>query len=92
MGVMGGRFQNLVGTSYLTNIDARQEDLQLSDTLNHLFHTQNEEKSKKITEFQHSDQQSCIYPKCSFARCTRLAYLLSFASLFRPLVRVVLGI
>jgi len=27
-----GRFQNLVGTSYYTKIDARQKDLQLSDT------------------------------------------------------------
>ena len=32
MGVMGGRFQKWVGTSYLTKIDARHEDLQLSDT------------------------------------------------------------
>ena len=32
MGVMGGRFKNWVGTSYLTKIDARHEDLQLSDT------------------------------------------------------------
>ena len=32
MGVMGGRFKNWVGTSYLTKIDARQKDLQLSDT------------------------------------------------------------
>ena len=32
MGVMGGRFQNWVGTSYLTEIDARQKDLPLSDT------------------------------------------------------------
>ena len=24
----------------------------------------------------------CIYPKCIFAKCTRLACLLSFASLF----------
>ena len=32
MGVMGGRFKNWVGTSYLTKIDARHEDLQLSET------------------------------------------------------------
>ena len=32
MGVVGGRFQNWVGTSYLTEIDARQKDLWLSDT------------------------------------------------------------
>ena len=30
--IMGGRFQNWVGTSYLTEIDARQKDLPLSDT------------------------------------------------------------
>ena len=30
MGVMGGRFQKWVGTSYLTKIDARHEDLLLS--------------------------------------------------------------
>ena len=35
MGVMGGEFQNWVGTSYLTEIDARQKDLQLSETENH---------------------------------------------------------
>ena len=29
---MGGRFQNLVETSYLTKINARHKDLQLSDT------------------------------------------------------------
>ena len=33
--IMGGRFQNWVGISYLTEIDARQKDLQLSDTWNH---------------------------------------------------------
>ena len=32
MGIMGGEFQNWVGTSYLTDIDARQKDSQLSDT------------------------------------------------------------
>ena len=32
---MGGRFQNLVGTLYLTKIDARHKVLQLSDTRNH---------------------------------------------------------
>ena len=32
---MGGRFKNLVGTSYLTKIDARHKDLQLSDAYNH---------------------------------------------------------
>ena len=32
MGVMGGRFKKWVGTSYLTKIDVRHEDLQLSDT------------------------------------------------------------
>ena len=31
---MGGRFQNWVGPSYLTEIDARDKDLQLSDTIN----------------------------------------------------------
>ena len=35
MEVMGGRFQNWVGTSYLNEIDAWQKDLPLSDTLNH---------------------------------------------------------
>ena len=30
MGVVGGRFQNWVGTSYLTEIDARQKDLWLA--------------------------------------------------------------
>ena len=32
MGVMSGRFKNWVGTSYHTEIDARHEDLQLTET------------------------------------------------------------
>ena len=32
MGVVGGRIQNSVGTSYLTENDDIQKDLQLSDT------------------------------------------------------------
>ena len=35
MAFMGGRFQNWVGTLYLTKIDARHKVLQLSDTWNH---------------------------------------------------------